>query len=155
VRIYLPRSPAQVTRAPSPLHGVPRGTETLLLVEDEPAVREMVRTSLESCGYSVLEAASGDEALPLWRSHRHEIRLVVTDVVMPGSLLGSELGQRLRAESPRLRIVYMSGYGGQTLELDRLSRFVPKPFQLATLARIVRECLDANAESSLPPAQVH
>jgi PAS domain S-box-containing protein len=153
VHVFLPRSTAAVRRAPTAFLAAPRGNETLLLVEDEPAVREMVRTSLESCGYQVLEAASGDLALPIWREHRQRIRLLLTDMVMPGSLLGGELSQRLRAEKPDLRVVYMSGYGGQDLKLDSTSRFVSKPFQVSTLGRVVRECLDATPDEALAEAR--
>jgi len=102
----------------------------------------MVRTSLQSCGYRVLEAENGDAALSAWRKHAGEISLLITDMVMPGTLLGGELAQRLRADRPCLRVVYMSGYGGHDLSLDALSRFVPKPFQVSTLAQVVRECFD-------------
>ena len=144
VGIYLPQGTGRWPRAPlAPLSAAPRGVESILLAEDEPAVRDMVRTSLESCGYRVLEAASGDDALAIWRERGSEISLLITDMVMPGTLLGGELAQRLRADRPKLHVVYMSGYGGQDLALDALSRFVSKPFQVATLAQIVRECLDA------------
>jgi CheY-like chemotaxis protein len=143
VAIYLPKAKAATVRSVPPLSLAPRGAEIILLAEDEPAVREMVRTSLESCGYRVLEAASGDQALTIWRERASEISLLITDMVMPGSLLGGELAQRLRADRPSLHVVYMSGYGGQDLALDDRSRFVSKPFQVSTLAQIVRECLDA------------
>ncbi|MFT3927621.1 MAG: PAS domain S-box protein [Myxococcales bacterium] len=143
VGIYLPRAVKAAARLVTPLSAAPRGDETILLTEDESAVRDMVRTSLQSCGYRVLEAGNGDEALAIWRARKNEISLLITDMVMPGSLLGGELAQRLRADRPNLRVVYMSGYGGHDLALDGLSRFVAKPFQVSTLAQVVRECFDA------------
>ena len=87
----------------------PTGTETILLVEDEPGVRRLSRTILEAQGYAVLEAASGDEALEVARSHPGEIHLVATDVIMPG-ISGRVLWDRLRGLRPDSRVLFMSGY---------------------------------------------
>jgi two-component system cell cycle sensor histidine kinase/response regulator CckA len=142
-QIYLPRAAGVATRSgrtnTEPVRG---GDETILLVEDEPVVRELVCADLERCGYRVHQAGSGDAALEVWREHHEEIALLLTDVVMPGSLSGKELGEKLRAEDERLKVVYMSGYGAHRVGSDPSSSFVQKPFDLATLAPAVREQLD-------------
>src|SRR5581483_6510351 len=113
----------------SPARG---GNETLLLVEDEPAVRDTVRVVLSRLGYRVLEAATGDEALAVWRARRAEIRLLLTDLVMPGSLSGIELAEKLQAEEPRLKVIYASGYSaeiaGKQFPLEEGVNFLAKPF---------------------------
>jgi CheY-like chemotaxis protein len=102
----------------------------------------MVSISLRRCGYRVIEAANGDIALELWRSHANEVDLLLTDVVMPGSLSGHDLAVRLRADRPELKVVYMSGYATQDLSGEPWSILVQKPFQLATLAQVLRTRLD-------------
>ena len=123
---------------------VRRGNETVLLVEDEPAVREMTQAALQKHGYTVLPAASGAEALQIARANQG-ISVVLTDVVMPG-MSGPQLVERLREEQPRLAALFMSGYtsdavlrhGIETGEAD----FLQKPFSTSALAAKLRQVLD-------------
>jgi CheY-like chemotaxis protein len=111
-RIHLPSHPLTVEQpAPaSPPRPLSRGDTTIMVVEDEPAVRYLVQRLLTRQGYRVIEAASGDEALGLWAAHRDEVSILLTDIVMPGRLDGHELAARLTAEKPDLRVITMSGY---------------------------------------------
>jgi PAS domain S-box-containing protein len=122
-----------------------RGTELVLLVEDEPLVRSSTRRVLQRQGYRVIEAQHGVEALGLWEARRDEIDLVLTDVMMP-ELGGLELASRLRALDPRVRVIFMSGYLGDdaTTEGPGAARepFLQKPFSADALARRVRTALD-------------
>jgi two-component system, cell cycle sensor histidine kinase and response regulator CckA len=124
---------------------VPRGTETLLLVEDEPQVRAVVEAMLKPLGYTVLAAGSASEAIAIAESSPHAPDLLLTDVVMPGGS-GRELSDTLMQRFPSLRVLFMSGYtddavlrhGIMHAEVD----FVQKPFSRATLARRIRDLLD-------------
>ncbi|HEY9014304.1 MAG TPA: ATP-binding protein, partial [Gemmatimonadales bacterium] len=122
------------------------GTETILLVEDETAVRASVRRLLEWHGYTVLEARNGVDALRVYQSHSADIDLVLTDVVMP-ELGGYELVDQLRAERPDLRVVFMSGYAERALTTNGSvpsgTGYLEKPFTVETLMRRLREVLDA------------
>ncbi len=116
------------------------GKETILLVEDEEGVRAVTRRILVAAGYSVLAAASGSEALQLWAAHKDDVRLLLTDVVMPG-MNGRELRDRLVALSPRLRVLYMSGYTDDAIVhrgvLEPGIHFIGKPFGAeALLAKV-------------------
>jgi CheY-like chemotaxis protein len=149
--VFLPRAKGAMAPWSEPAFvTAPDGHETLLLVEDEAAVRQMVAASLSRCGYRVLEAESGDAAVILWQSHAASIDLLLTDMVMPGSLSGRELAVRLRSERPDLKVVYMSGYGAHDLAGEPWSILVQKPFQLSTLAQVLRARLDEK-EASMPP----
>jgi PAS domain S-box-containing protein len=144
-KIYLPRLGASVP-PPSDETTVPlsRGDETVLLVEDEPAVRKLLRASLETYGYTVLDAGSALEALDQWATTPRAIDLVVTDVVMPG-MSGRELVEQVRRGHPEMKVLFMSGYtddavvrhGILTAEMD----FLQKPFSPATLAQRIRSLL--------------
>ncbi|HEY5162559.1 MAG TPA: PAS domain S-box protein [Terriglobales bacterium] len=146
-KIYLPRAGAAVIAGATPLQNdVPlRGTETILLVEDEEAVRNATRTYLALRGYTVLEAGCGEEALRVSDSHPEAIDLLLTDVVMPG-MSGSELGRKISARRPGIHAIYVSGYTAATIGEHGVlpaSAFLQKPFSLAVLARRVRETLDS------------
>jgi signal transduction histidine kinase/DNA-binding response OmpR family regulator len=124
-----------------------RGTETILIVEDEPPVRWIVKDVLGKHGYNVLEAGNGVEALALWHQHHGDIALLLTDVVMPVGLTGQELAEKFIAHKPGLKVMFISGYSLQVAgkgfsELDGLN-FLQKPFDDVKLARAVRRCLDA------------
>jgi PAS domain S-box-containing protein len=126
---------------------LPSGHETILLVEDELPLRNFFGDVLRRCGYTVLEAGSGPAALKLWHIHRAKIALLFTDIIMPENLNGLDLGRRLRADRPDLKVIYTSGYTGN-LE-DRLNRqlveganFIRKPFKPDALAGIIRNNLD-------------
>ncbi len=120
------------------------GTETVLLVEDEDSVRQLVRETLESRGYRVLEAAAGQAALTVAASHTDPIHLVITDVVMPG-LNGHELVQQLLPTRPGIKVLYLSGYAQDAFTTppaaEAQKTFLQKPFTLQSLARKVREIL--------------
>ncbi len=146
-RLLLPKSaePSPAVPVPSPHAAPPRGTETILLVEDEDAVRKVARLVLESRGYHVLEAANGVEALDVARRHAGGIDLLLSDLVMP-RMNGQQLAERLAVESPDIRVLLMSGYPDRVVPsgaaTDPRFEFLSKPFQPSTLARRVRECLD-------------
>lgn len=148
-KIYLPRVDEivadQANAAGMPLAA--KGTETLLLVEDEDQVRRIVQAILEQQGYDVLAAANGEEALKLAKLHGPKIHLLMTDVVMP-QMSGRELAQELTALRPQLKVLYMSGYTDDAIVrhglLDASLSFIQKPFDAATAARKVREVLDSN-----------
>jgi CheY-like chemotaxis protein len=123
-----------------------RGSETILIVEDEAMLRELAREILKDCGYQILEATSGREALQVWERHPGKINLLLTDMVMPEGVSGVELAERLVASSPDLKVVYMSGYTSDEVSAELLTRtnasFLQKPYGHAELAKIVRDCLD-------------
>jgi signal transduction histidine kinase/CheY-like chemotaxis protein len=150
-RIYLPRltGMTDVKIAQKMLATVPIGNETILLVEDEPALRISVRMALSGLGYHILEAHTGVKALEVWQEHRDEIQLLLTDMVMPDGMTGIDLAQRLLQEQPKLKVVYMSGYSaelvGKDFPLKEGVNFIPKPFQVEKLARVVRDSLDLRA----------
>jgi PAS domain S-box-containing protein len=125
---------------------LPQGHETLLVVEDEDALRQLVVGVLERCGYTVIAARSGVHALELWPQVAGRVQLLLTDLVMPGGVTGRELAERLHQEVPSLRVVYTSGYtaaqSGTGEPLVEGVNFLQKPYQPDTLARIVRAALD-------------
>lgn len=127
------------------------GTETILLVEDEPAVRLLTKSTLISCGYTIIEAASGVEAMSLWNRINEGIELLLTDVVMPGGLTGLELAAKLQEKKPSLKILFMSGYNVDVVENSNAFKpgvaFLPKPFTPERLAMAVRNCLDGKKET--------
>ena len=146
--IYLPASEKIPWR--EPVHGLPStrgGKETILLVEDEIAVRTLVGNVLSRLGYHILEATSGVEALDIWKQHRSEIQLLLTDMVMPYGITGRELAEQLRRDRPELKVIYASGYSAEAIspdfELEEGVNFMAKPFDPAQLANIVRAQLDA------------
>jgi two-component system cell cycle sensor histidine kinase/response regulator CckA len=147
-KIYFPRvaAPAEpIAPAPAP-RGAARGTETVLVVEDEVMVRTLAVRVLRQAGYDVLEAGDGEEALRLAAGAKdRKIELMVSDVVMP-HMGGPELAQRLRAERPDLRVLLMSGYtdraGDVEAQLGARTAFLSKPFASSELLRKVREVLD-------------
>jgi PAS domain S-box-containing protein len=149
-KIFLPALPPRPrTAATSETDAAPRGgTETILLVEDDYAVRMTTRRVLESCGYRICEATSAREALEMWRGQTNEIALLLTDVIMPEGVTGHELAEQLGAEKQGLKVIFLSGYGedvsGRDTDFIRRtqSRFLQKPCSSRTLLETVRECLD-------------
>ncbi|MGH7506880.1 MAG: response regulator, partial [Longimicrobiales bacterium] len=125
---------------------------TILLVEDESAVRALTSRVLRKYGYTVIEAPSGDEAVQLARRHTGTIDLLVTDVVMPG-MSGREVADRIRASRPDTRILFTSGYTPEAILQHRVvtegAPFLAKPFTPASLAAKVRHVLNA-AEPTAP-----
>ena len=150
--VYLLREGAAVHASGSSGAGaVRRGSETILLVEDEEAVRNLTRRLLESNGYTVLPAASAEQALEVAQNHEGRIDMLLTDVIMSG-LSGPDLSRQLLGQQPSLRVLYVSGYPDETMAsegiLDPSASFLQKPFTPDTLARKVREVLDAPASAA-------
>jgi two-component system cell cycle sensor histidine kinase/response regulator CckA len=153
VKVYLPRVEG-VDTVPAPeTPQAARGTETLLLVEDDEAVRNIVKAALEAQGYRLLVAASGEEALLLAQAHPGPIDLLVTDVVLP-ELNGKELARRLHKKRRDTVVLFMSGYTDVTLNDGTENRvhFIGKPFTPAALNRKVRELLDGRTASHGAPS---
>ncbi len=147
-KIYLPYVDAAVTdQAPGPIRDadLPRGSETVLLTEDEEAIRRLGSRMLTQLGYTVLAAGAGDEALDLAASHPGEIHLLLSDVVMP-EMNGIELWERLRVERPTLPALFISGWASGAVVkhgiLDGQVPFLQKPFSVHQLAVKVRDVLD-------------
>jgi two-component system cell cycle sensor histidine kinase/response regulator CckA len=148
-QIFLPATDRSVTgdatqsRERSPA----RGSETVLLVEDEPAVREMTRTALQGYGYTILAASNAEDALRTVAAKDGRIDLLLTDVVMPG-MGGPQLAEHVRRAHPAIAVVFMSGYTSdavlrQGIETGEV-HFVQKPFSTAALAAKIRHVLDRN-----------
>jgi len=150
--IYFPRALGQQTALPPRGAEKKRGSETVLVVEDEPQVREVAVRSLQAAGYRVLVASNGSEALELAAHERSHLALLLTDIIMPG-LNGRELAEELRSRRPDLRVLYMSGYTQDVISkagvLDSGLEFLAKPFTAADLQERVREVLDAGLAEAL------
>jgi len=149
VKVYLPGSieASTVTAPPKNASVLQGGTETILLVEDEPMVRKLSRKALLSLGYQVLEAANGAEAMRLWRELKEErVDLVISDVIMP-QVGGVDLARWIRVQDPAALVLFTSGYTFDALENTELqtgqNRFLHKPYTIPQLAGKVRELLDA------------
>jgi signal transduction histidine kinase len=147
-KIYFPQvdQPLEVSAKPVPAGPLPRGTETLLIVEDEPSVRHLARGVLKSLGYEVLTASNGQDGLNEAQKHRGApIKLVITDVIMP-LMNGKVMAEWLKATYPDLKILFTSGYTDDAIAhlgvLKAGVSFMAKPYTPATLARKVRAMLD-------------
>ena len=151
--VLLPACNGRVPAPAMPRLVPPRsgGGETILVVEDESALRVLVRTVLRRQGYQVVEASSGPEALRVWKQYPGDFALVLTDMVMPGGVSGRELATQLLAEKPQLKVIYSSGYSvelaGKDFVMRPQDRFLPKPYHPDTLARLVRDCLDDHPDT--------
>ena len=125
------------------VHG---GNGTILLVEDEQALRMLAVRVLKQQGYRVLEAPQGNGALELWQQHKNKVDLLLTDVIMPGGISGGKLAEQLLAEKPGLKVVFMSGYPGDMsergLNLHHGHKFLQKPFLPAKLVQTVQDSLN-------------
>ncbi|HEX7479240.1 MAG TPA: ATP-binding protein, partial [Polyangiales bacterium] len=154
--IYLPR----VADASGPRRRThdserpPVGNETILLVEDDQAVRALATRILRAAGYAVLAAAGGAEAVQTFETHAGEIALLLTDVVMP-QMSGKQLAETLSQLHPSLRVLYMSGYTDNAIQrhgaLEPGTMFIGKPFDAKDLTRKVRDVLDAGVPDTAPP----
>jgi two-component system, cell cycle sensor histidine kinase and response regulator CckA len=146
--IYLPASDKKVegpAEKPAPKPTVKGGHETILLVEDEPVLRELARVILGDYNYRVLEAGTGAEALRIFDEQKGEVDLLLTDMVMPEGMTGRELAEELRRRKPAIKVIYTSGYssdimGGEVVPRD--AKFLQKPYPPPLLAKTVRESLD-------------
>lgn len=158
-KIYFPALaasavPAEATSVPEAVRG---GKETILVVEDEPVLRELVCEVLQQYEYRVLQAGSGVEALRIWDESDGQIDLVLTDMVMPEGMTGSELAAQLKQRKPALKVIYSSGYSPDAMGRDfgqSDTVFLSKPYLPPQLARVVRRCLDGSSQPkrSLQPA---
>jgi PAS domain S-box-containing protein len=146
-RIYLPRSEdkADLVSQEEQGSGLPGGAETILVVEDDDVVRMLARRCLSRCGYTVIEAKLPNEALRLGKEHGNSISLLLTDVVMP-EMSGKDLAEKMASTCPDMKVLYMSGYTGSTIDrhglLESGAALLQKPFEIEELACKVREILD-------------
>jgi len=152
--IYLPAQTAPAPAAAPP--AVPSrptgGSETILLVEDELPVRRLAKILLQRQGYQVLEAGSGREALAVWAAHQPEIKLLLTDMIMPGGWTGRELATRILSENAAIKVIYTTGYSPETFSADLPLKeglnFLAKPYPPNKLLETVRRCLDEPAPTT-------
>ena len=146
--VYLPALDGPVAKIPAAAdRPIARsGTETILLAEDDTAVRNLVCAVLRRHGYHVLEASSGAAAVTCWENRETPIHLLLTDLVMPGGMSGGELARELMARQPGLKVIYTSGYSNELvnrqLELEQGRNFIPKPCSAFDIADTVRRRLD-------------
>jgi PAS domain S-box-containing protein len=147
-KVFLPASPrpaasAEQAAAETKIRG---GAETILLVEDEVALRALTKIILQRYGYRVLEAASGVEALEVWEKQGAPVDLLLTDMIMPDGVTGRELAKQLQARQPGLKVIYVSGYNmeseGTTFRLREGTVFLQKPYHPQKLVQAVRDALD-------------
>jgi PAS domain S-box-containing protein len=148
--IYLPAIlSVEEVKESAALSGNPQGNETILLAEDEPDVRKLVRDALENLGYTVLPAADGYEALRILEQHGQPVHLLLTDVIMP-LMNGRDLAKRVQSAEPATKVVYMSGYTDDTLAFHGFPQpnagFIQKPFTVAALAEKVRRVLSEGGQ---------
>ena len=147
-RIYFPAVIGEKARKTSETEilKLPRGTEAILVVEDEAIVRLIVGNMLQRFGYTVWQAESGDEALKLWKQHKNQIQLLLTDMVMPDGMTGHKLARQLQADKPQLKVIFTSGYnadlGSRHSTLVEGVNFLQKPYAPQKLAEILRKSLD-------------
>ena len=158
-RIFLPVA-AETGQPESPAASTPAvqtGTETILLVEDDPALRQVAGRALLRNGYRVLEAPNGVDALRLWQRYGQQIDLLFTDIIMPEGVTGLDLADRLRSEKDTLRVLLTSGYSPemstQVPPADGRFSYLAKPYEPTALAAAVRECLDKGSGASEEEAQ--
>ena len=152
VKVFFPRAASvAAVAAPAALIEPAGGWETVLLVEDEAELRELVRASLEERGYRVLVAAGGEEAIRISREHANPVHLLITDIVMP-EMSGADVARRVRRQRPSMQVLYMSGYTDVALHHTEgtgpTMHFISKPFTPSALARKVREIIDEKKEGS-------
>ena len=147
-RVFLPQllDVTAVTDAVPAQAALATGKETILVVEDDNVLREVVAGALERAGYQVLQAATGQQALDAWVKQGAVVDLLLTDLIMPEGLTGIELSQRLRRERPGLKVVIMSGHnldhGLEAMPAQEEILYLQKPFTTTTLANTIRRCLD-------------
>src|SRR5260370_3218791 len=150
-RMYLPRvsEDAQEYKRRTELERASRGTETILLVEDDETVRDLTHEVLMNYGYEVLDAAHGYAALLVCERYPKTIHLLLTDVVMP-EMSGREVANRIAARRPEMKVLFMSAYTDEAIVhhgvLDADTRFIQKPFASDALARKVRDLLDGHGQ---------
>jgi PAS domain S-box-containing protein len=149
-QLYFPRLACELLKPadlPSRLASAYQGRETILLAEDDAALRTLIKDTLTNLGYRIIEAGDGVAARSLWREHGGKVRLLLTDLMMPNGVSGFDLARQIQREAPSLPVLYMSGYSpeiaGREIKLEDGVNFLPKPFDTAKLAQTIRACLDA------------
>ena len=129
------------------------GPETILLVEDEKDLLDLMREVLQQYKYRILTASCGSEALQIWDEHRGQIDLLLTDMIMPGGMTGDELAREMKRRKPDLKIIYASGYTsafvGRNFGQDNVA-FLAKPYQPQQVAQLIRDTLDTSAKRPSP-----
>ena len=147
--VFFPASNKPVpseTAEVSPARPVQGGGETILIVEDEPVLRDLAHVILQERGYQILDAGSGREALKIWEQHKDKIDLVLTDMVMPEGVSGMDLAEKLVGAKPDLKVIFASGYSMDDIDTTFIraghASFIQKPYTHVTLAKAVRDCLD-------------
>ena len=148
IKVYLPEVQKALRssgKLPLGIDGIPHGNETVLLVEDDDAVRIFASQVLQACGYTVLKAAGGQEAIQLIKTHSGQVQILVSDVVMPG-LCGREVAEQVRALEPAIKVLFLSGYTDDAVIRHGIRAsevaFLQKPFTPSELAVKVRKVLD-------------
>jgi CheY-like chemotaxis protein len=149
VSSHLNSRPVEDFNQPPPV----TGTETILLAEDDPSLRDMVQEVLSLHGYRVLAVSSGPAALEAWHHEERPIDLLLTDLVMPGGMMGTDVAAELRRANPALKVIFTTGYSpgvaGTNPALQDEMSFLAKPYSPNKLAEIVRNCLDDKPASGL------
>jgi two-component system cell cycle sensor histidine kinase/response regulator CckA len=151
LKIYLPRTdePSETIGVEHRPGGLKRGTETILLVEDDSQLRQLSSSVLAHCGYKMLVASSPEEGIEIFKANHRDIRLLITDVIMP-RMNGRQLAEKIMLISPDVRVLYISGYTNNAIVhygvLDPGLWFLPKPFSLSALMAKVREVLDSSSK---------
>jgi signal transduction histidine kinase/ActR/RegA family two-component response regulator len=157
--IILPFTEKPVEKAPgkAPRAKVEGGKETILVVEDEEDLRDLVREVLEGHGYQVLQAGSGVEALQVWEAHGRKVDLLVSDMIMPEGMSGRELAEKLQKADPGLPAILTSGYSQEIIEreaiLDKRVKFFSKPYHPAQLSQAVRDSLNSRKSNGVEVAE--
>jgi two-component system cell cycle sensor histidine kinase/response regulator CckA len=145
-------TPVEPAAASPQIPQLAKGDETILVVEDETPLRELVVNILELCGYKIFAASTGLEALQVWSEQKGKIELLLTDMVMPGGISGRQLALRLQADDPELKVIYTSGYSpgmaGKDIALLEGCNFLAKPYPPSKLAQFVRDCLDGASQGA-------
>jgi two-component system cell cycle sensor histidine kinase/response regulator CckA len=153
--LLLPHAAGELATAGESTADLPRGTETVLIAEDDAVVRQLAARTLRECGYTVLEADGAAAGLDCAERHKGAIHLLLTDVVMPGGG-GRELAEALIRTRPELRVIFMSGYTSDVVlrrgVVEEAVRFLPKPFSPSALAYAVRRSFDARPSREVPSA---
>ncbi len=150
--VYLPTLARSERELPVPQEKLRarNGKETILVVEDQVRVRQLVALALRTLGYTVYEAENGRDAIKLWQKLDSEIDLLLTDMVMPEGMTGLELTEQLRAVKPGLKAIISSGYSAEIAQMSAIDKagvvYLPKPYEVQVLADAVRTCLDQGAK---------
>jgi PAS domain S-box-containing protein len=152
-RVFLPAADAgcAATAPIAPMLPFQRGTECILVVEDEPMLRQLIAQALRVLGYKVYEAEHGREAMACWESHGHEVDLLLSDTVLPGGMSGLQLAERLVQLKPGLKIIMTSGYSTEIGKSGTVGKagfvYLPKPYEMKVLTRVVRSSLVSDLRS--------